>query len=65
MPCDPGQDVGQSGLRIDLVHFGGDDQGVQRCGALWPTEDVSRWASRGVLYCEAAAACHTIPELAA
>ena len=34
MPGDAGQDVSQPGLRIDLVHFGGDDQAVQRCGAL-------------------------------
>src|SRR5207237_8939147 len=31
---DPGQDVGQPGLRVDVVHFGGDDQAVHRRGAL-------------------------------
>jgi hypothetical protein len=34
VPGDPGQDVGQPGLRVDIVQFGGDDQAVQRCGAL-------------------------------
>jgi hypothetical protein len=27
---DPGQDVGQPGLRVDVVHFGSDDQAVHR-----------------------------------
>src|SRR5258707_10916536 len=31
---DPGQHVGQPGLRIDIVHLGGDDQAVHRGGAL-------------------------------
>jgi hypothetical protein len=34
---DPGQDIGQPGLRVDIVHFGGDDQAVQHCGALSAT----------------------------
>ena len=34
MPGDAGQDVGQPGLRIDIVQFGGDDQAVDRRGAL-------------------------------
>ena len=31
---DPGQDVGQPGLRIDIVQFGSDNQTVHHCGAL-------------------------------
>ena len=31
---DPGQDVGQPSVRIDVVQFGGDNQAVHRCGAL-------------------------------
>jgi hypothetical protein len=31
---DPGQYVDEPGLRVDVVHFGGDDQAVDRCGAL-------------------------------
>ena len=31
---DTGQDVGQPGLRIDVVHFGRDDDAVHRGGAL-------------------------------
>jgi hypothetical protein len=31
---DPGQDVGQPGLRIDIVQFGSDNQTVDHCGAL-------------------------------
>ena len=37
MPGDAGQDIGQPGLRIDIVQFGGDDQAVDRRGALSPT----------------------------
>ena len=32
MVCDPGQHVGEPGLRIDVVHLGGDDQGVHDRG---------------------------------
>jgi hypothetical protein len=35
---DSGQDVGEPGLRIDAVHFGGDDQAVHRRGTL-PTSE--------------------------
>ena len=31
---DPSQDVGEPGLRIDVVHFGGDDEAVHGRGAL-------------------------------
>jgi hypothetical protein len=31
---DPGQDIGQPGLRIDLVHLGSDDQTVHHCRPL-------------------------------
>jgi len=31
---DTGQDVGQPGLRIDVVHFGRDDDAVHGGGAL-------------------------------
>jgi len=31
---DAGQDVGEPGLRIDIVHLGGDDQAVHNGGAL-------------------------------
>ena len=31
---DSGQDVGQPGLRIDVVQFGSDNQTVHRCGTL-------------------------------
>ncbi len=31
---DAGQDIGQPGLRIDVVHFGGDNDAVHRGGAL-------------------------------
>ena len=31
---DPGQDVGQPGLWVDIVQFGSDDQAVDRRGAL-------------------------------
>src|ERR1700687_3990594 len=34
VPTDPGTHVGQPGLRIDIVHLGGDDQAVHRGGAL-------------------------------
>src|ERR1700733_1595225 len=34
MPSDPGQHVGQPGLRIDIGHLGGDNQAVFRGGAL-------------------------------
>jgi hypothetical protein len=27
---DPGQDIGQPGLRVDIIQFGGDDQTVHR-----------------------------------
>jgi hypothetical protein len=30
---DPGQDVGQPGLRVDLIQFGSDDQAIYRRGA--------------------------------
>jgi hypothetical protein len=30
----PGQDVGQPGLRVDVVQFGSDDQAIYRRGAL-------------------------------
>jgi hypothetical protein len=31
---DAGQDIGQPGLRIDIVQFGGDDQAIDRRGPL-------------------------------
>jgi hypothetical protein len=31
---DPGQDIGQPGLRVDIVQFGSDDQAVDCRGAL-------------------------------
>ena len=31
---DPGQDIGEPSLRIDAIHFGGDDEAVHGCGAL-------------------------------
>jgi hypothetical protein len=31
---DAGQDVGQPGLRVDIIQFGSDDQAVHRRGAL-------------------------------
>jgi hypothetical protein len=34
---DPGQDVGRPSLRINIVHFGGDDQAVHR---------AARWSPR-------------------
>ena len=34
MGGDAGEDVGQPGLRIDIVQFGGDDQAIKRRGAL-------------------------------
>ncbi len=34
MRGDPGQNVGQPGLRVDVVHFGSDDQAVHRRGTL-------------------------------
>jgi hypothetical protein len=33
---DPGQDVGQPGLRIDIVQFGSDNQTVNHCGVTGP-----------------------------
>lgn len=30
---DPREDVGEPGLRIDVVHFGGDDQAIHGGGA--------------------------------
>jgi hypothetical protein len=31
---DPGQDVGQPGLRVDIIQFGSDDQAIYRGSAL-------------------------------
>ena len=33
---DAGEDIGEPGLRIDIVELGGDDEGVHRRGALAP-----------------------------
>jgi hypothetical protein len=34
MAGDPGQDVGQPGLWIDIIQFGSDNQTAHYCGAL-------------------------------
>jgi len=37
MLCDARQNVGEPGLRIDIVHLGGDDQAVHRRGTVATT----------------------------
>ena len=47
---DAGQDIGQPGLRVDIVHFGGDDQAVHRRGALPAavgTREQPRFSAQG------------------
>ena len=34
MGGDAGEDIGQPGLRVDAIHFAGDDNTVHSCGAL-------------------------------
>jgi hypothetical protein len=55
MRGDPGQDVGQPGLRIDAVHLGRHDEAVHGGGALTATVGkglITPWFQQRKLSCD-------------
>jgi len=50
MVGDPGQDIAEPDLRVDVVQFGSDDQTVHRCGSLSAavgTREQPRFSAQG------------------